>query len=64
MQANPTGHTPQTRAKAVYCMSGLLRHNRAAVEQLDALGGWQVFKGGLTGMWRDLGVIQWDLTQF
>lgn len=48
LQPNLVDHTAQTRSKAVYCLSASLRHNRAAVEGLEALQGWQVLKGGLT----------------
>lgn len=32
------------RSKSVYCLSGALRHNRAAVEAFEGQGGWAVLK--------------------
>lgn len=37
-------HTSKTRAKAVYALSGLLKHNKSAVDSLGAAGGWQVLR--------------------
>ena len=42
-------HTSQTRSKAVYALSGLLKHNTAAVNGLGDAGGWKVLKYALEG---------------
>jgi len=40
-------NTPSTRSKAVYTLSGLLRHNTAAMISLSAADGWTVLKSAL-----------------
>ncbi|KZT68029.1 nucleotide exchange factors-like protein [Daedalea quercina L-15889] len=40
----PSVKSSKLRSKAVYAISGLLKHNAAAVKQLDEAGGWQVLK--------------------
>lgn len=40
----------QLRAKAVYALSGLCTHNSAALQQLEKLGGWDVFRSALEGL--------------
>ena len=42
-------HTSQTRSKAVYALSGLLKHNTAAVNGLGDAGGWKVLKYAMEG---------------
>ncbi|KAH7882054.1 nucleotide exchange factors-like protein [Phlebopus sp. FC_14] len=42
-----TSTSPKTRSKAVYALSGLLKHNALAVKQLDDIDGWQVLRGAL-----------------
>ncbi|TFY67417.1 hypothetical protein EVJ58_g1634 [Rhodofomes roseus] len=44
---NPSVNSSKLRSKAVYALSGLLKHNAAAVQQLDEAGGWQVLKAAL-----------------
>lgn len=46
---HPSVKSPKLRSKAVYTLSGLLKHNAAAVKQLDEAGGWQVLKAALEG---------------
>ena len=38
-----------TRSKAVYALSGLLKHNARGVSLLEENGGWQVLKDALGG---------------
>ena len=40
-------HSAKTRSRAVYALSGLLKHNSAAVRQLTEANGWKVLKGAL-----------------
>ena len=47
---NPSVKSPQLRSKAVYALSGLLKHNAPAVKQLEEAGGWQVLKAALEGL--------------
>ncbi|TCD67742.1 hsp70 nucleotide exchange factor fes1 [Steccherinum ochraceum] len=44
---SPSVSSAKTRSKAVYALSGLLKHNRAAVRQMEDAGGWEVLKGAL-----------------
>ncbi|KZT21283.1 Fes1-domain-containing protein [Neolentinus lepideus HHB14362 ss-1] len=37
----------QTRSKAVYALSGALKHNAEGVRQLDAAGGWDIIRNAL-----------------
>lgn len=37
------------RSKAVYALSGLCKHNAAALQQLDQAGGWNVLLSALEG---------------
>ncbi|TFK48222.1 nucleotide exchange factors-like protein [Heliocybe sulcata] len=37
----------QTRSKAVYALSGVLKHNAGAVRQLEAAGGWDMLRSAL-----------------
>ncbi|EPQ55957.1 Fes1-domain-containing protein [Gloeophyllum trabeum ATCC 11539] len=37
----------QTRSKAVYALSGILKHNASAVRQLEEAGGWEVLRSAL-----------------
>ncbi|KAF8313308.1 nucleotide exchange factor Fes1-domain-containing protein [Cantharellus anzutake] len=39
--------SPQTRAKALYTISGATKHNAEAVRKLESLGGWDVLKNAL-----------------
>jgi hypothetical protein len=43
----PDNTSPQTRSKALYTLSGLLRHNAAAMASLGAANGWDVLKSAL-----------------
>ncbi|EIW56471.1 nucleotide exchange factors-like protein [Trametes versicolor FP-101664 SS1] len=44
---SPSVPSKQTRSKAAYTLSGLLKHNAAAVDQMDDAGGWDVLRAGL-----------------
>ncbi|KAI0369329.1 Fes1-domain-containing protein [Pilatotrama ljubarskyi] len=44
---SPTVRSGKTRAKAVYALSGLLKHNAAAVRQMADAGGWAVLRDAL-----------------
>ncbi|TFY76254.1 hypothetical protein EWM64_g7758 [Hericium alpestre] len=46
---SPSVHSSQLRSKAVYTLSGLLKHNAAAVSELDRVGGWEAFRKALEG---------------
>ncbi|KAA1474088.1 nucleotide exchange factors-like protein [Dentipellis sp. KUC8613] len=50
----PSIRSPQLRSKAVYTLSGLLKHNAAAVSQLNDNGGWEIFRAALEDS--DIGV--------
>ncbi|KAG8760184.1 hsp70 nucleotide exchange factor fes1 [Serendipita sp. 396] len=39
--------SPALRSKAVYCLSGLLRHHRAAVTEMEPKNGWKVLDSAL-----------------
>lgn len=45
----PSESSSQTRSKAVYALSGLLKHNARGVRLLDESGGWKVLKAALEG---------------
>ncbi|KAG8797582.1 hsp70 nucleotide exchange factor fes1 [Serendipita sp. 399] len=42
------GTSPGIRSKAVYCLSGLLKHNRSAVAAMEANNGWKVLDAALS----------------
>lgn len=44
---SPSTNSAKTRSKAMYALSGLLKHNAQAVRQLNATGGWHTFRGAL-----------------
>ncbi|OJT11189.1 Hsp70 nucleotide exchange factor FES1 [Trametes pubescens] len=44
---SPSIPSKQTRSKAAYTLSGLLKHNAAAVDQMDDAGGWDVLRAAL-----------------
>ncbi|KAH8077104.1 nucleotide exchange factors-like protein [Cristinia sonorae] len=44
---SPSVPSAKTRAKAVYALSGLLKLNRAAVKQMDDVGGWETLDNAL-----------------
>ncbi|TFK92156.1 nucleotide exchange factors-like protein [Polyporus arcularius HHB13444] len=44
---SPTVGSGKTRAKAVYALSGLLKHNSAAVKQMHDVDGWSVLRDAL-----------------
>ncbi|CAL1698181.1 unnamed protein product [Somion occarium] len=44
---SPSIISSKTRSKAVYALSGLLKHNAAAVHQLHDADGWEVLKSAL-----------------
>lgn len=43
----PSVPSPKTRSKAVYTLSGLLKHNAPAVRQMEETGGWDNLKQAL-----------------
>ncbi|KAI0032637.1 Fes1-domain-containing protein [Vararia minispora EC-137] len=43
----PSVRSPVLRSKAVYTLSSLLKHNRAAMSALDEAGGWSVLRAAL-----------------
>jgi hsp70-interacting protein len=57
-------HTSQTRSKAVYALSGLLKHNKAAVNGLGDVGGWKVLKYALAGSVHNNPQYLFDLIPF
>ncbi|KIM51781.1 hypothetical protein SCLCIDRAFT_1224178 [Scleroderma citrinum Foug A] len=42
-----SSNSAKTRSKAMYALSGLLRHNAQAVRQLNAMAGWHTIRGAL-----------------
>ncbi|OSD00060.1 hypothetical protein PYCCODRAFT_730518 [Trametes coccinea BRFM310] len=44
---SPTVRSGKTRSKAVYALSGLLKHNAAAVREMGDAGGWDVLRDAL-----------------
>jgi len=44
---SPSVHSAKLRSKAVYALSGILKHSSAAVKQLSEAGGWEAFKFAL-----------------
>ncbi|KAI0758916.1 nucleotide exchange factors-like protein [Fomes fomentarius] len=44
---SPTVRSGKTRSKAVYALSGLLKHNAAAVKQMHEVEGWDVLRDAL-----------------
>jgi hsp70-interacting protein len=44
-----TRPSQQLRSKAIYALSGLLRHNAAAIAPFAAAGGWDALRGALSG---------------
>lgn len=46
---DPSVRSSATRSKAVYALSGLMKHSAAAVKAFDAANGWKVFKNALEG---------------
>ena len=51
MPTNLPPSSTETRSRALYALSGTLKHNEKAVELLDQYEGWgwEVLKGGLSG---------------
>ncbi|KAG1807143.1 armadillo-type protein [Suillus subaureus] len=41
---SPTSNSAETRSRALYALSGLLKLNAAAVQQMDVAGGWNALK--------------------
>ena len=39
----------QLRSKAIYTLSGLLKHNAAAIAQFEAVGGWDTLRDAFSG---------------
>lgn len=46
---SPKESSSGTRSKAVYALSGLLKHNAYGVSLLDNVGGWDVLRSALEG---------------
>lgn len=46
---DPSNKSGKLRSKAIYTLSGLLKHNSAAVRQFQDAGGWGVLKAALEG---------------
>ncbi|KAL5533241.1 FES1 [Sanghuangporus sanghuang] len=44
---SPNESSSETRSKAVYALSGLLKHNALAVKLLEDSGGWKILKAAL-----------------
>ncbi|KAI0324503.1 Fes1-domain-containing protein [Cubamyces sp. BRFM 1775] len=44
---SPSSRSGKTRAKAVYALSGLLKHNAAAVNEMAHAGGWDILRDAL-----------------
>ncbi|KAI0252250.1 nucleotide exchange factors-like protein [Lactifluus subvellereus] len=44
----PARASKQLRSKAVYALSGLLKHNAAAIAPFEAAGGWEALRGALS----------------
>ncbi|KAI0316470.1 armadillo-type protein, partial [Amylostereum chailletii] len=44
---SPSVRSAALRSKAVYALSGLLKHNASAVDQLEQTGGWDVLRDAL-----------------
>ena len=40
----------QLRSKAIYALSGLLKHNAAAIAPFGSAGGWEALRGALSGI--------------
>ncbi|KAK7688783.1 hypothetical protein QCA50_008323 [Cerrena zonata] len=48
LSPTPSHPSPaKTRSRAVYALSGLLKHNSAAVDQLTSANGWEILKAAL-----------------
>ncbi|KAL4077495.1 armadillo-type protein [Scleroderma citrinum] len=43
----PSSNSAKTRSKAMYALSGLLKHNAQAVRQLNTTAGWHTIRGAL-----------------
>ncbi|KAG2363605.1 armadillo-type protein [Suillus spraguei] len=41
---SPTSNSAETRSRALYALSGLLKFNAAAVQQMGVVGGWNTMK--------------------
>lgn len=46
----PSIKSGKLRSKAIYALSGLLKHNAPAVKQFEEAGGWKILKAALEGM--------------
>ncbi|KAG6335817.1 hypothetical protein ID866_3275 [Astraeus odoratus] len=51
---SPNSNSAKTRSKAMYALSGLLKHNAQAVRQLSETDGWHTFRSALEDS--DIGV--------
>ncbi|KDQ16580.1 hypothetical protein BOTBODRAFT_107021 [Botryobasidium botryosum FD-172 SS1] len=47
ISSTETNSSAQTRSKAIYCLSGALKHNAPAVDKMQELGGWNVLNNAL-----------------
>lgn len=46
---SPDEASSKTRSRAMYALSGLLKHNAKAVNEMSRAGGWDVLKATLEG---------------
>lgn len=46
---SPSTNSAGTRSKAMYALSGLLKHNAVAVEKFTEFQGWHALRGTLEG---------------
>ena len=46
---SPSSNSAKTRSRAMYALSGLLKHNAQAVRQLTSATGWHTIRGALEG---------------
>ena len=51
---SPDEASSKTRSKAIYALSGLLKHNVRAVNEMSHAGGWEVLKATLQGNSKNL----------
>lgn len=46
---SPNEASSKARSRAMYALSGLLKHNAKAVNEMSKVGGWDVLKAALEG---------------
>lgn len=47
---SPLDNSATTRSRAMYALSGLLKFNAAAVNQMSVDGGWSALRASLEGL--------------